>query len=321
MATDGETILRAWKESGVESQAEFWRLHLSDQMSYDAMHGKLWRAKLKLTPRPELFQHLIGDPLQLSGDWIVLGDVQLPTTDYDFAILPAAIAKRHLSKPRQLLIVGDLMNMDSFSSYENEIGLPGFRQEVEAARVLLQEWFSVFDRIIWLPGNHERRLSKKTGGAILMQDIAMLINARIETSDLDHAIIQTERGVYRAAHGSEYGINQLTVADQLALKYRQHIISFHEHHCAVGFDRYGHNLIINGGGLFNQWYMAYTRLDTTKKATMKQGFVMLRNGYPHLFGKEPFTNWDMWLGQHAIRLPKANVIELDSAIYSERKAG
>ena len=300
----GAEIRQAWTDSGIEVQAEFWRLHLQPIMSYDAMHGKLWRAKLNITPRPELFQHVVGEPLRLSGDWIVLGDVQLPTTDYDFAILPAAIAKRHLSKPRQLLIVGDMMNMDSFSSYENEISLPGFRQEVESARVLLMEWFKVFDRIVWCPGNHERRLSRNTHGALLMHDLAMLINARVETTDLDHVIIDTSHGQYRAVHGSDYSINQLSIADSLVSKYRQHIISFHEHHLAQGYDRYGHNIVINGGGLFNQWYMAYTRLNTSKKANMKQGFVMLKDGYPYLFGKEPFTRWDDWLGQKNISVIK-----------------
>jgi hypothetical protein len=291
----GAEIRQAWVDSGIEVQAEFWRLHLEPIMSYDAMHGKLWRTKLNITPRPELFQHAVGEPLKLSGDWIVLGDVQLPTTDYDFAILPAAIAKRHLSKPRQLLIVGDLMNMDCFASYEKEVGLPSFRQEIESARVIIMEWYKVFDRIVWLPGNHERRASRNTSAAIMMEDLAALINARVETSNLDHAIIETPNGEYRAVHGSDYGINQLTVADSLASKYRQHIISFHEHHCAMGYDRYGHNLILNGGGLFNQWYMAYTRLNTNKRANMKQGFVMLKGGYPYLFGKEPFTRWDDWL--------------------------
>ncbi len=164
----GAEIRQAWSESGIEVQADFWRLYLQDKMSYDAMHGKLWRAKLNITPRPELFQHVVGKPLKLSGNWIVLGDVQLPTTDYDFAILPAAIAKRHLSKPRQLLIVGDLLNMDCFASYEKEIGLPGFRQEIESARVLLMEWYKVFDRIVWLPGNHERRASRNTSASIMV---------------------------------------------------------------------------------------------------------------------------------------------------------
>lgn len=295
----GVEITQAWQDSGIEVQKEFWRAYLQDIMSYDAMHGKLWRAKLNITPRPELFQHAVGEPLKLTGDWIVLGDVQLPTTDYDFAILPAAIAKRHLSKPRQLLIVGDLLNMDCFASYEKEVGLPSFRQEIESARVLLMEWYKVFDRIVWLPGNHERRASRNTSASIMMEDLALLINAKIETSNLDHAIIETQNGEYRCVHGSEYGINQLTVADALAAKYRQHIISFHEHHCAIGYDRYGHNIILNGGGLFNQWYMAYTRLNTNKRANMKQGFVMLKNGYPYLFGKEPFTRWDDWLGTKA----------------------
>jgi hypothetical protein len=297
----GADIHRAWQESGIEVQAEFWRMHLEPFMTYDAMHGKLWRAKLNIDPHPELFQHIVGDPLKLSGDWIVLGDVQLPTTDYDFAILPAAIAKRHLGKPRQLLIVGDLLNMDCFAAYEKTIGLPSFRQEIMAARVIVLEWLKVFNRIVWLPGNHERRASKGTSAALLMEDLALLINAEIETSNLDHAIIETNQGEYRAAHGSDYSINQLTVADTLVSKYRQHIISFHEHHCAMGYDRFGHNLVINGGGLFNQWFMAYVRIDTNKKATMKQGFVMLKDGYPYLFGKEPFTRWDDWLEMKAQR--------------------
>lgn len=308
MLTDeysGEALYKAYQASGLEVAREFWRQNLQDVMTYDALHGKLWRYGMRIKERPELFQHVIGDSIKLSGDWMVLGDVQLPTTDYDFAALPAAIARRYLKHPRKLLIVGDLVNMDCFSDYENEIGLPGFRQEVEAARVLLLEWYRVFDRIVYLPGNHERRFSKKSHGALLMQDLAMLIDSRMETSNLDHAIISTDQGEWFAGHGSDYSINQLTVADALASKYRRHVISFHEHHAALGWEKFGHNVIVNGGGLFNMWYMAYVRLNTSKKPTMKNGFVMLKNGFPYLFGKEPLTNWDDWLNVKAIQLRKA----------------
>lgn len=279
----------------------FWKVYCSHAMSYDSYHGKIWRAKNKIIDMSHLFQHDIGKPLALTGDWIIIGDVQLPTTDYDFAILPAAIAKRHLKRPRQLLIAGDLVNMDCFSTYANEIGLPGFRQEIQAAKAIVGEWLKFFDRIVYTAGNHERRLSKQANGALLMEDLISIIGSRMETSNFDRVTIDTEQGVYTVPHGSDYSINQLTVADQLAQKYRTHIISWHEHHLAKGFDRYGHNIIVNGGGLFNEWYMSYVQLNTSKKARMKNGFVMLRDGYPYIFGKEPFTNWNDWLGSKIVK--------------------
>lgn len=292
---DDSALLVEFVESGL-SQKEFWRTRYPDT-TYASIHSKIWRARNKIQNRSALFQHDLGEPLTLTGDWMIVGDVQLPTTHYDFAALPAAIAKKHLKPPRQLLIAGDLMNMDSFSSYENEIGLPAFRQEVESARVLLLEWFKVFERVVWLPGNHERRISKRTGGAILMEDLKSIIHTGIEVSNWDRAIIKSQTGDWLIAHGSNYSVNQLIVADQLAQKYRTHIIGHHQHHFAAGWDRYKHNVIIDNGGLFNDWQMAYVQLNTSKSAGMMRGFTMLRNGYPYTFSEEPFTDWDFWLGK------------------------
>lgn len=289
-----EILLAALERSGMREK-EFWRKRYSDELNYNQFHGRVWKARKGITSKPELFQHDIGQPLELTGDWIIVGDVQLPTTDYDFAALPAVIGEYYLKPPRQLLIVGDLVNMDCFSHYENAIGLPAFREEMAAARQLILEWRSVFDRIVWLPGNHERRASKGTNAALLMEDLAHLVDTTVETSNFDRAIIHTPTGEWLATHGTEYSVNQLTVADQLAGKYRMNIIGHHQHHLAVGWNRYKQNVIIDNGGLFNSWYMAYVRLDTSKKPNMMQGFTMLRGGYPDVFSQEPFTDWARWL--------------------------
>jgi hypothetical protein len=55
------------------------------------------------------------------------------------------------------------------------------------------------------------------------------------------------------------------------------------------FDRY---YIINNGGLFDQSKMAYVQLKTNTCANMSQGFTMIKNGYPYLFGN--FTDWEKW---------------------------
>jgi len=291
----GEALLAEMEQSGLR-QKEFWRQRYADTLTFDQMHGRIWRARQKWMDRSALFHFDLGQPLHLTGDWMIIGDVQLPTTDYDFAALPAAIAKKYLKKPRQLLIAGDLMNMDAFGAYEAEIGLPGFRQEIEAARVLLDEWFRVFDRIVYTPGNHERRLSKRTSGAILMEDLIRIINARVETSNFDRVIIETPTGLWLVPHGSDYSVTQLSVSDVLAQKYRMNIISLHQHHIAMGWDRFGHNVVIDGGGLFNEAAMAYVQLDSSKRPRMKNGFTMLLGGYPYLFSRAPMTDYSFWLG-------------------------
>ena len=101
-------LLIQFENSGMTERA-FWRAYYP-HLTYSAFHGQLWRAKQKIESKADLFTPSLGKMLELDGDWIIVGDVQLPTTDYDFAALPAAIAKRHLKKPRQLAIVGDLMN-------------------------------------------------------------------------------------------------------------------------------------------------------------------------------------------------------------------
>jgi hypothetical protein len=41
--------------------------------------------------------------------------------------------------------------------------------------------------------------------------------------------------------------------------------------------------------------LAYVNLDDSKAAAMKQGFVMLKDGTPYIFGKPPMTDWSKWL--------------------------
>lgn len=117
---------------------------------------------------------------------------------------------------------------------------------------------------------------------------------KVTTSNFGYCLVKTTAGTYRITHPRNYGINQLTVADTMAQKHQQHIISFHEHHLSLGWDRYGKYVIVNGGCMVDPDKLAYVSLDDSKSASMKQGFVMLKNGTPYLFGEAPFTDWDRW---------------------------
>jgi len=181
-----------------------------------------------------------------------------------------------------------------------------FSREMDAARQFLDEYLTVFDRIWITIGNHERRVSRRTrlaiSPALLLKMMAH--SPRVEISNWGHCVVENDRGYpWRVTHARNYSINQLTVADQLALKYQQNIIQHHEHHLAKGFDRYGRYVVINGGGLFNPAEMAYAVLDDSKSAAMVQGFTVLRNGVGEIYGPQGFTDWTAVLPERKKVIP------------------
>lgn len=302
----GKELLKQWRERqflGGTSQ----RQHAKELgIPFDVYHGKLYRAqcdeKENLPPefsgfdRPSLYEWHIPGILKFNwNDFVVLGDVQLPTTDYDFSMLPALIAKRWLKSPRRLIIGGDFWNCDAFSAYKKVIPLPDWRNEVQAAKNILALWAETFDEMYMICGNHERRRLMWMEGEEDFQDIIAQVapHGKVQASVMDRCEVKTENGLYNVLHGGSYRKAALSMADELAQKYQSHIISHHEHHAAMGMDRFDRYFVVNNGGLFDIKKMAYVQLVSTPRSSMSQGFTMVKDGFPYLFGK--FSDWVKWL--------------------------
>lgn len=298
------TLLEEWEQAkllGV-TQEQFAK---QKNISFSSLNSRLYRQRLKVKAnvpdfkgfdRPELYDWSL--PQEWTFDWddfMVVGDVQLPTTDYDFATLPALIAKKHLKKPRRLVIAGDLYNMDAWSKYPDVVPLPTWVNEKEAARNLLTLYAQVFEEIWMISGNHERRILEANGGQLDINDLllASLPTGKVRATVLDKCTVNTSQGKYTVLHGDNYSKKSLSNADEWAQKLQSHIISWHEHHAAMGMDRFDRYYVVNGGGLFDQKKMSYVQLKTNTCANMSNGFVMVKGGYPYLFGK--FTDWKRWL--------------------------
>jgi UDP-2,3-diacylglucosamine pyrophosphatase LpxH len=237
-----------------------------------------------------------GQPLRLSGNWTIVSDVHAPTTDLDLARLVVPSSQRF--GVRQLLLLGDLINVDWASKYPVLVSHPDGTDETESAKYLLEEWLHYFDQIYWLPGNHEDRFLKLNTGNLSMNHLVRTVSAqgrgKLEASEFDHCWIDTPNGPWFCCHGTNYSVNQLVVADQLAQKYQANIICGHQHHFAMGMDRYKNFIVVDNGGLFDPDKMAYVTMRASKMPRMQRGFSVLVDGYPMLFG-EPFTNWNVIL--------------------------
>lgn len=266
-------------------------------MSYTVMHSRYETFRKGIHKDVYPFNYEFGKPWELSGDWMVVGDVHIPMTDTDFAMLPAVVAAKHMNKPRRLLIAGDFFNMDSFSSFAEIVQLPTWAQERQGAEIMVKAWLETFDQIYMLMGNHERRMQKFTIGALNEDDILALIKApknKVKMSGFAYCTIKTKTGTWRVTHQQNYRQAARSTVNSLAQKYRQHIVGFHEHHSSISVDDSGNNILVNVGGLADGNKFPYVGLQDNTKPTMKKSFLMLKNGYPYLF-TDMFTDWSAWL--------------------------
>ena len=236
--------------------------------------------------------------LELSGDFIVVGDVHVPYTDYDFAQLVGRVADK--TGIRRLIIGGDFFDMDGWSKFQHAVLPATWVQERTAARILIEDWLEVFDEIYTLEGNHDRRMVKWTAGQLDESDVWGMVNTSTKLHHSKHSWCTiNSAGVYwRITHPANYGRGQLTVLSDIANKYQVNCIGFHEHHAAVGWDVYKRYVVINGGMLVDPRKLAYVQLEDNRMPNMAPGFVVLRGGVAQVLGRYPFTDWGAWMGDN-----------------------
>lgn len=231
-------------------------------------------------------------PLTITGDAVIVGDVHVPATDWDFAHLPARVAeKRGITT---LIVAGDFFNMDAFSPFSKTSKSTAWEQERDYGRRLLSDWLETFQHIYICMGNHEARLIKFVQGEFGADDIFGLLTTseKITTTNYSWAELISGGIRWRVTHPRNYGINQLTTAAELAQKYDCNVVTLHEHHLGLGYDRWKRHLAVNGGTLVDDTRLEYVQMTDSKSAGMARGFVAIKNGCPHLYGRHPFTDWD-----------------------------
>jgi len=232
-----------------------------------------------------------------TGNAVIVGDVHVPYTDYDLAGMVSLVGR--VKSIKTLIIAGDLFDLDVFSTWSPITLEATWADERRAAQALISEWLQTFEEIFIVTGNHDRRIQRKLDGQFGAEDFLNILGfghePRVQWSNWGHLVMDTPQGEWRITHGKQYSINQLVVADQMALKFDQNIMSHHEHHLAMGFDRYKRHAIVNNGCLVDPEKLAYVQLDDTKMANMQKGFATLINGYPQIYG-EKITDWESLLG-------------------------
>jgi hypothetical protein len=234
----------------------------------------------------------------LTGDFLVLNDVHIPATNWAFANKAVEIAKDYLPRPRQCIIVGDLINGDALSRWDDLVLCTPLSDELEYARAWLRHMAQHFDTIHLLRGNHENRLLLSLRGQLHADQFRRMVadNDRVQFSMYSWCRVTSGGQMWYLAHQRNYSKNPLSVARRLAERHHTNIITAHQHHSAVGRDPSNQHTLIDSGGLHDSRLMAYVQLDSNTSPAMNNGFVLLKNGVGTLFTPPQYNmmDWTRW---------------------------
>lgn len=246
---------------------------------------------------------------RLSGDFLVLNDLHIPSTNWTFADKALEVAEAHLPRPRKLIIAGDLINGDALSRWDDLVRGTPLADELDYARQWLNYVSATFDEIYVTRGNHENRLLLSMKGQLHAPQFWSLFsdNRRAHFSMYAYLDVISGGRRWHITHQRGYSQLPLSVARRLANKHGCSVISAHQHHSAAGRDVSNRFALIDSGGLHDASKMAYVSLDDSTAPTMANGFVLLKNGVGTLFTPEDYgmTDWDVWLPRKAAAGRKA----------------
>lgn len=253
--------------------------------------------KIKLR-RPSMTMTDWTKPPVFSGDATITGDYHLPYADYELAAIMLATSKRILKPPRRLIIAGDLFNMDIFSRFPSLTSQKiSLITELDLARKFLEDALGVFDHIEALLGNHERRFVYQLLGELGHNDLGKIVGVdNVTFHEYSHCVLDTSTGEWRVTHQANYSKNAQSVGVKLAHKFRQHVVTHHQHKMSKGYDDSGMSVVIDNGCMADPRFLDYANMVDTTNPRMTQGFTVIRNGSGLLFGKDKsFTDYTIFM--------------------------
>jgi len=286
-SSDKVDALRDLLESGysyanaAEKLSGDWSVDLTWDTIRNAARRHNIRSKAKPATPPNVERY--NKCFRLTGDWAIAGDLHSPCTDWGLASQVGGAAREHGID--RLLIAGDAFEHSVYGQYAALVPPAAAGEDSIGVRYMIDVWRETFKEIRFISGNHDARLMKLLNGTLPADTVealfmALLGNpANVHYSLYGYAIIDTPQGEWRITHPQNYSRNALAVARKLAHKYHQHILSFHEHHYADGFDDSGRFRIANVGCLADPEKLAWVSMfDSASTPVMNQGYALLKEG-------------------------------------------
>jgi predicted phosphodiesterase len=211
-----------------------------------------------------------------------LGDAEIPDHDADTFELAADVAERE--RIRTLVIAGDFVALDSFSTWKKSTGtVYNFANELAPAIESLKVFIKIFDTVVYITGNHERRISRQTDGNIILG--YFLEGLDVKFSEYAYCILDSAGERFLVCHPDNYSSQPCTVPRGLAVTNNMHVIAGHTHRQSFCLAPNGIHYAIETGHCRDVLRTQYKALRTNLHPEWQNGFVVVIDGVPLLVNK------------------------------------
>jgi UDP-2,3-diacylglucosamine pyrophosphatase LpxH len=268
---NAEEISQRFAADGLSRTHQAVRRYL--QRLRDREPGK-WCAKVALSPIA-----MPTGPLEAEGDTLVLGDPHCPFHDADWVNRVSALALRYHIK--QVALIGDLIDWTAFSRYGRRAGVEA-EDEIRAAEQFVRALAANFERVYYLPGNHEERLARQTNHALTLERIAewWVTRPNVVTTRKKWMLLHSGGETFRLTHPKNYSRTPGANSRALCSKYLMHTIGAHDHLVAVTKDVSGTFWGVDTGMCAARRLLDYIEEESSNNPQMVQGACLVMDGVP-----------------------------------------
>lgn len=237
---------------------------------------------------------IYNDPPKVSDNFVVLPDLHCPCEDEEFIDKVSGLAASWGIK--DAVIAGDLLDLESLSSYVNDVTCT-VEYGLEHAEKVIDGLLQVMDNVVWIMGNHEERLLRVIGkNQISFERLKRLVSCDPRLTFSEYFYAMSDDGRWMICHPAEFSVaNPLGVTSLMAAKYGVNVITGHMHVTACGQDLTGKYYGVVAGMCADPDKLGYAALRPNKKPHMERGAVIVQDGYPWLL-----TKWSDWQRLHKL---------------------
>lgn len=166
----------------------------------------------------------------------------------------------------------------------------GFDSEMHHARQVLSAFDQLFDRFVWVLGNHEGRLLRAINSPVNPSELLNLMkldNGKWMIAPYYYGILNSNGQSYRIEHPKSAA---KIAAEKLAAKYHQHVLMAHSHALRCDYDISGKYHACQIGHCVDEERLAYAAQRTNTRDAHKLGAAIVRDGY--LWILDEHTDWE-----------------------------
>lgn len=213
-----------------------------------------------------------GEYPQLPAGALVMGDFHSVAYDPDW--LAQVVEKARALQIKRAILNGDLFDFTFFSKFGAERRWTT-EQEIDVVRAIVNWIAARFDTVHILPGNHDKRISKKLDHEVstdylLVSLLSTLGRNNVHVHWHHHAFVgQT----WLVAHPKNYSAKPIAPADAYIAKHRRHVAISHTHQWGIA--RYNGFWAVEIGTMSNPGKFAYAHEELNKSPAAERGALII----------------------------------------------